>query len=370
MTYKERRIFILALGIIFSSGCTSTTTNPPNNTPDEPLVSSANTPKIVVKDEPKGPRPQPDWISGESLHFTRLQYIMGRGEGESLAQAENQARANIAKIFEVIVQENSSDLQRFMYKTNAPADKTSSEIKINLQATMQTNQIVSAIKIADVWHDTETGKHHALATLSRHKTESTLRREIKKLDSATAEYDEAAYANTEPLIKIGYASKAWAAQRQRAAIQKSMLVVDVTGRGLAPKWEAAKLEVDLDRLLKELHVTPHNNTFNKEIDMNQLLAGALAAAGLPTGDKRNPDLRLSGTLEITDLGERDGWSWARGALQIQLSSASNGEVRGTKNWNIQVAGLSTDAARRRVIEKAEYTLKKEMRNTLLEIAMQ
>jgi len=63
---------------------------------------------------------RPDWIDGSSSHYPRMKYIIGRGQAEELAVAQDRARANIAKTFQVNVHERSTDIQQRSQSPDAP----------------------------------------------------------------------------------------------------------------------------------------------------------------------------------------------------------------------------------------------------------
>ena len=44
---------------------------------------------------------EPDWVSGNSSKYSNQQYLLGRGQADDVATAEDRARADLAKIFVV-----------------------------------------------------------------------------------------------------------------------------------------------------------------------------------------------------------------------------------------------------------------------------
>ncbi|MEQ1814632.1 MAG: LPP20 family lipoprotein, partial [Candidatus Nitrotoga sp.] len=56
---------------------------------------------------------QPGWIAGASGKFPSTDYLLGRGQANSLEDAKDRARADIAKVFQVALTVASDDAQSF-----------------------------------------------------------------------------------------------------------------------------------------------------------------------------------------------------------------------------------------------------------------
>jgi len=313
---------------------------------------------------------RPDWIDGSSSHYPRAQYIIGRGQADRLPTAQDHARADIAKTFEVNIQASSRDSQEMQQRSDDTGSHRSLDTRITRQVATQTDQIIAGIEIADVWQDPETRQYYVLAVLPRRPASARLQQQIEALDTATQKYISASRDSNDRLTQAGFAARAVDAQTQRAMYQKMAVIVDSSGRGIPPRWEAAQLETDLNTLLSRIHIQAlsANTAENGEI-LIPILKGALAAAGVTPGTADDSDYLLNGHLEITDLGFHDGWQWQRAALEITLSDRHSGQVRGQHSWiNLKAAGLDAATAQRRLIDKIEQTLNHELRQTLLEMA--
>jgi hypothetical protein len=209
-----------------------------------------------------------------------------------------------------------------------------------------------------------TQSQHALAVLPRLQAANGLRQQIEALDVATRNYLDQARRADDLLLKIGAAASAIGAQEERAAIQKSLRVVDPTGRGVDPEWNLAKLDADLGDLLKRVRVAVRVDDPAPE-GFSAALKGAVAAAGFlaETGDK--PDFVLSGRLDLEDLGKRDGWYWRRGTLDVALAETAGGRVRGTQRWPVKASASESATALQRAVGEADRILKKELRATVI-----
>lgn len=308
--------------------------------------------------------PTPDWVGGDSAKYNSPQYLIGRGQAATQEEAKDRARADLSKIFQVAVTAESEDVQKF--KTT-PAGPGQYESEASRRITTRTKQIIRGIQIAELWQDPATKTYHALAILPRLQTAASLRQQISQLDEATGNYIERSRKNDDLFQKIAAASMAVEAQQERHSLQKSLQVVDATGRGTESQWNVAKLNSDLDGLLKRVRIAPQV-VAGSTPGLAEVVAGALANAGFMIETGQNPDFMLQARMEMADLGFQQGWYWQRGVLEIALSETSTGRVRGTRRWTVKSNAPDKESASKRALNQADAILKQELRPAIIEMA--
>jgi len=305
----------------------------------------------------------PDWVAGDSARYNSAQYLIGRGQAGAQEEAKDRARADIAKVFQVAVVVNSEDVQR------SKSDSTGAsqyEQQASRSISTRTDQIIRGIQIAEIWQDPATKNFYALAVLPRLQTAASLRQQISQLDDATANYIDQSRKTSDLFQKIAAASSAVESQREHESLQKSLQIVDPTGRGTESKWNSAKLQSDLDELLKRVRIAPEVSA-DSTPGLSEVVAGALANAGFMIETGQNPDFVLKASLALDDLGIQNGWDWQRGVLEVNLSEAANGRVRGTKRWTIKSSAPDKQTAAKRALNDADEILKKELRTTVIDM---
>lgn len=307
----------------------------------------------------------PDWIGGDSAEYQNSQYLIGRGQAATQEEAKDRARADLSKIFQVAVASESEDIQKF--KTG-PAGPGQYEGGASRRITTYTSQIISGIQIAELWQDLATRTHHALAILPRLQTAASLRQQIAQLDDATGNYIEQSRKNSDLFLKISAANQAVETQQERASLQKSLQIVDATGRGTEPQWNLAKLNSDLDGLLKRVHIRSQVAA-NSPPGFTEILDGAMAKAGFLIETGQNPDFVLRARMDMADLGYQEGWYWQRGVLEVTLSEAATSRVRGTRRWNIKSSAPDRESAAKRAMNQADAVLKQELRTAIIDMAI-
>ncbi len=309
---------------------------------------------------------QPDWISGDSATYKSAQYLLGRGQGSTQEEAKDRARADLAKVFQVAVGVESEDIQKFTGGTGVPSGGQY-ESQASRRITTRTEQIIRGIQIPEIWQDPETKTYYALAILPRLQTAASLRQQIGQLDDATSNYVQQSRNSNDLFLKIAAARHALDAQLEREPMQKSLQVVDITGRGVEPQWNSEKLKADLDALLKRVRIAPQVAA-DSVPGFAGIVAGALSQAGFMIETGQNPDFILQARMDLTDLGIKDGWYWQRGTVEITLSEAANGRVRGTKRWPIKASAQDKESALKRALYQADDVLKQELGPAIIEMA--
>jgi LPP20 lipoprotein len=306
---------------------------------------------------------QPDWVNGDSAAYKPAQYLLGRGQGPTQDDAKDRARADLAKIFQVAVVASSEDVQQFQ---TAPGGGQY-EGKSSRSISTRTDQIVSGIQIAELWQDPATKDYYALAVLPRLQTSTTLRQQIGQLDDATGGYINQSRNTDDLFLKIAAAHNALESQQERDALQKSLQIVDITGRGVEPRWSAGALKADLDALLKRVRIASRV-TADSAPGTADIVAGALAKSGFMIENGQNPDFVLQTRLNLPEPLARDGWYWQRGTMEVTLTESANGRVRGTRRWDIKTSATDRDSAVRRALDEADALLKKELGPTIIGMA--
>ena len=306
----------------------------------------------------------PDWITGDSANYKSAQYLIGRGQAPTQEEAKDRARADIAKIFQVAVVASSDDVQKFK---SAGAEPGQYETQSSRSIATRTEQIVHGIQIAELWQDSATKNYHVLAVLPRLQAASSLRQQISQLDEATGNHIEQSRKNTDLFLKIAAANQAVESEQERELLQKSLQIVDITGRAPESQWNSAKLKSDLDGLLKRVRIASQVAA-DSTPGLAEIVSGALAKSGFMIETGQNPDFVLQSRMDLTDLGLKEGWYWQRGVLEITLSETATKRVRGTKRWIIKSNAPDKESSLKRALNQTDAVLKQELRTAIIDMA--
>ncbi len=315
-----------------------------------------------------GTPPRPDWLSGDTPHYSSSNYLLGRGEAPSLEQAKDRARSDLAKIFEVAINESSEDIRVFKSRSEGGTVQSGGEAQVARTTLTHTDRVLEGVRIAETWQDPETQSFYALAVLPRSQAAAGLRQEIGQLDEATQRFLDQARDAKDPLDKIVAAQRAVQAQVARDGYQKTLKVVDRSGQGVPSTWSTARLRADVEELRGRLRIAVELSP-GAPARLATITAGALSAAGYKTVPAKEADYVLATSVNMAEPIFREGWYWVTGQIDVQLRDGGGDRVRGTKRWPIKASAQDPAMARQRAWNQVNGWLKKELGDTLTAFAL-
>lgn len=307
----------------------------------------------------------PAWVAGEDAKYNKKDYLTGRGQGATLAEAQNRARADLAQIFQVAIKVVAEDVQKFK-SNSATTGKGQFSVDTLQRITIYTEQVVKGIQIAETWRDPSSNNITALAVLPRPQAEGSLRAQIRQLDETVQTSIDQSKNNADVLARISAANKAISAQLQRESLQSALQVIDITGIGAVSPHSSARLMFDLEERLKNVRISP-KILKGSAPGLEEVVTGALTHAGFSV-DPAAPIFVVKASLKLSDIGIIDGWYWQRGSLEVSVAEAETGRVRGAQRWPIKGSGKDRASAIRRSVDEASEVLKKELGITITGMA--
>ncbi len=312
----------------------------------------------------RGPIQPPDWVNGNSSKYPSSQYLSGKGQARYQAVARDRARADLAKVFEVSIQEQSEDKSQSnrLFQNGKTRLKLSSRVSRNIST--HTDQIISGIEIAGTWQDKTSKQFHVLAVLDRMKAGNILRDNINRLDNVTASAIRQARQDNNLLRKIALAHTALQAQLERKIYNDQLKIVDYSGRGLSSPYTLATLASDREALLQRMSIRTKISA-DPLGGLDEILKGAVSAAGFGHAGKAGEGYVLDATLTLNETRDAQGWYWQRGTLEISLRQAASQQVQGSKRWNIKASAQDRAMSKKRVRDQIDKVLKKELRQTII-----
>jgi len=307
---------------------------------------------------------RPDWIYGNSSKYPPAKYLSGKGQDKYQAVARDRARADLAKIFEVRIQEQSEDSTRANRQTADDKTSLKLEASVSRNISTRTDQIVSGIEIAETWHDKARNQFHVLAVLDRMKAGNILRDSIDRLDDVTGQAIRRARQSDNLLRKIGLAHTALQAQLEREIYAKQLKIVDYSGRGLSSPYNLATLASDRDALLKRLSIRTRISA-DPLGGLDDILKAAISAAGFTPVSDGKAGYILDAKLVLNENKDAQGWYWQRGTLEINLIQTGSKQAQGSKRWNIKESSQNRAISKKRVRDRIDKILETELRKTII-----
>jgi hypothetical protein len=316
---------------------------------------------------------KPRWVDGKAKDYPENKFMTATGSADNQEKAKNRALSNLAKIFEVQIEESTHDESSAWTQTGADGETKQGNDQLAARyLDAYTSKLLEGAKIAESWFDDDVGLHYSLAVIERSAISNRLSADIRKQDQHSQSLIGQAQGSGDPFRAARLLFQARNTQMQREALQRDLRIVDATGVGIRPLWTVQQLDDDIDQQLKRMKVDvrallePDAPTVP---DLAKYLEAGASAAGMTPG-RADAAYRLEGDLDVKDLGQVDGWYWFRGSLEIALRDNRNDKVLTSERWPLKVSGATKPQAEVRLRDQLQQRLNLELKAALLGVKEQ
>ena len=308
---------------------------------------------------------KPDWLSDEPDNYPNASYLYATGSASKMELAKDRALGNLAKIFELQIRESSTTSQDVKTYRAGGEETVTSSARIASQVNISTDKIIQGARVAEQWQNEDDLTYYALAVLDRAQASANVRDEMNRLDREIAFTMTSVDGQKDPLIKIADLQNAIEMQTERTALQQSLKIIDLKGRGKPSSWNVTELRHQQTQVLRSLNM---NGVVTDDAigELERVLHGAMAYSGFGQSTTKN-GYTLVSSMITQDVLHREGWYWLRGTLNLQLVKP-DGTVMGNKSWPLKVSAVQQDHLNSRMQAEVDKKLKKELKNTVLEFA--
>ena len=323
------------------------------------LAACSQSPRMVNGDG------QPGWIRGEPADYPHASYVYATGTAAEAEVAKDRALANLAKIFELQIRESSTTTQDVQTHKADGAESVQSSARVASKVNVHTSKMMNGVRIAEQWQNPGDLTHYALAVLDRAQAGSSVRDEISRLDREIAFTLANSDEHGDPLQRIADLQVAIVMQMERNALQKTLKIIDLSGRGKPSSWNLSELKTQQMQLLQSLNI--RGGVLADPVgELDKVLQGAMSNAGF-TQSATGAAFTLWVSMQTQDALKKQGWYWLRGTLSIHLADAE-GTVLGNRTWPLKVSSQQRDQLNHRMLAEVDRKLKSDLKQTVLDFA--
>ncbi len=269
----------------------------------------------------------PAWLEEAPAAYPEADFLSAVGEAGNREDASNRALANLAKIFEVAVQDDSLDFAQARVEQVEGEARTTNRQEASRRVTTAAQQVLEGARIASHWTSSE-GQAFSLAVLEKTPAAGRFREAIQDADRKTRDLMD--YADRQAPNAVAALSALETARRiqvQRDAVNRNLSVV--SGRGLRAPYDQSSLET----MIRQALATLQFSTWGTSTYLDTLLQNGIGRLGITYNEVSN--YTLEGKLDTEPIEERDGWFWLRGSLDLSLRVGE--ESIAQQRWPIKVS---------------------------------
>lgn len=275
---------------------------------------------------------QPEWVDQPESAYPASTHLSAVGSADDRDTAADRATANLAKIFEVAVQDASMDFSSAQVSSAQGQSSVTNEQTITRTVTTEARQVLSGAQVVEYWQS-EQGRVTALAVLAKQPAADRFRQSIGSLDREVN--DLVNYASRQansPVSALSALKRARTAQMQRDQLNQNLMIV-ADGKGIKGQYDTAAIETLIRNGLAALKVQVQAEDPSLQAEIQQ----ALATVGVTMVEQSN--LVLGGTLDVAPVEQKQAWFWLRGSYELVFRDGN--KVLAKQRWPVKVS--STEA---------------------------
>ena len=296
------------------------------------------------------PAGKPAWISGKNDLYPPEAFLTGVGQDRERGRAEDRARTEIAKIFQVdiLARETSSESHWMARSGKISGEHYQQAVQSELVAT--TGRALQGVRIAETWRDEKTGEWHALAVLDRFQAMRPLRQEVEEIDSRVSELVRRGDGEKQEFRRLAPYLQALKLLERRSPLASDLRILDPAGRVFTPPHSSAEVASRLDAAAAGIAVS-----IDLAEDYGGIVRGALMQTLTGLGLRVVPqgeDLTIRGLIGM-EAYRQAPWEWRVATAQVEFLDGRGtvlDAVRATAREGAQSGERAETRARERLGE--------------------
>jgi hypothetical protein len=266
-----------------------------------------------------GGQPKPDWIDGVSDAYPSDRYLVGVGQAESRAAAEDRAYAAVARIFKAEVSAQAKDWESYLVIEQRGQSSAERRLTLDNLTRVSTDKVLENVQIVDRWVDVYQGLQYALAAMHRPQAETSFMERIAELDRSISDDVAEAQRPTDKLAKVRALRRAARNLVLRETYNADLRVIRPSGQGIAAAFRVSDLTHELEQFLATNLMLAVAVTGDQAEPVQRALTEGLLKEGLqvtsrPWGGDRSmggdssgpsPELLVRGVVRVWPIDVRD-----------------------------------------------------------------
>jgi hypothetical protein len=247
-------------------------------------------------------REMPDWVNGpKASAYPDHQFLLGVGQGETRAVAEQRAYAALARIFKADVTSEMKDWESYLNLERRGSNRIDRRLFVETITKVSTDKVLENVRIADTWKNPGRDMYAALAVLERGSTAAALSHRIAELDDAIARDIEDSGNTPDKMVKLRGLHRAARNLMARDSLNSDLRIV--SAQSLPRRFSLLELSANLQKFVNDNLIVLVDVTGDQADAVRQAVIGTLLREGLPvvgrlTSEATVPDLIVRGNTRL------------------------------------------------------------------------
>ena len=318
-----------------------------------------------------GGQSKPDWIDGVNAAYPSGQYLVGVGQAENRAVAEDRAYAAVARIFKAEVNAQAKDWESYLVIEQRGQSSAERRLTLDNLTRVSTDKVLENVRIVERWVDVHTGLQYALAGMHRPQAETAFMERITELDRSISDDVGEAQRPSDKIAKVRALRRAARNLVLREAYNADLRVIRPSGQGTAAAYRVSELMHELEQFLATNLVLAVAVTGDQVEPAQRALTEGLLKEGLqvtsrPWGEDRSiggdssepsPELLVRAMVRVWPVDVRDPqFKFVRWCSDFEVVDLTSRRVVGALSKGGKEGHLSEREATAKVVRVMQQEL--------------
>lgn len=292
---------------------------------------------------------RPEWLNNPESAYPAATHLSATGSADDRQRASDRAISNLAKIFEVSVQERSTDFSSAQMNAGPGQLQITNEQRVTRAVSTETQQVLQGARVVEYWDDNNNpGRVHALAVLAKQPAASRFRQSILTSDREIKDLIRyASVTANNPISALNALKRARSAQIQRDQLNENLMIV-ADGQGVTGQYDQAAVDTLIRNALGTLPITVQADDPSVKAELQR----ALTRLGVKT--VAQSDYVLRGFSDLAPVSEQQSWFWLRGSYELMLQYQET--VLAKKRWPVKISAAEPGLLQQRARDELNQTL--------------
>ena len=295
---------------------------------------------------------RPEWLNNPESAYPGATHLSATGSASDRQMASDRAISNLAKIFEVNVQERSTDFSSAQVNAGQRQLQITNEQRVSRAVSTETSQVLQGAQVVEYWQvkpdENQHGQVYALAVLAKQPAANRFRQSILAADREIK--DLIRYASetaNNPLSALNALKRARSAQIQRDQLNQRLMIV-ADGQGIAGQYDQASIDTLIRNALGTLPIAVQADDPSVKAELQR----ALTRLGVKTVAQSEYVLR--GFADLAPVSEQQSWFWLRGSYELMLQHQET--VMAKKRWPVKISAAEPGMLQQRARDELNQKL--------------
>jgi len=299
--------------------------------------------------------------------------LTGVGEADSRSGAEAEALAALARIFQVRIETQTAQWQKYLQVESNGRSRIEQNQSIALLTKASTDRVIEGAEIVEVAQ--QKSRYYALAVIDRSQAKNRLTEQIQQLDADVAQAVDLARAGSVKLIRIRNYKNAIKMLMLREALNTDLTIVNPVGEGVPPRISTGDAVQEFVAWLDKDFLIHVQMTGRESVVIQKAVIDALIENHLPhpfplpvgeggrrpgegrgegmgegRSEKVPPDLIVTGEVAFTPIRLSQPFQYVRWCVDLVVHETEQDRIIGVAALSGREGHLSNTEAEARAMQ--------------------